>query len=465
VHSSLHCGNPLFQIGSAALYASTMRHIALSLFAAFLCSTQAAAALTTPEKKIVASVDAHSEGDIALLGKMVDLNSGSRNFAGVKAMADIMRAQLEPLGFTVSWTPMEQITGRAGHLVAEHKGSGRGSRMLLIGHLDTVFEKDSPFQTMTRKGDIVTGPGTDDMKGGLVVMIAALRAMKEAGTLNPTDIRIVLSGDEESVGSPKEKARAAMIDAAKWADTTFEFEGLADENGQDIGSISRRGSISWRLSATAKSGHSSGVFSDGSGYGANYELIRIVDTFRRDLREPNLTYNVGLVLGGVDVIADAKDTIAGSARGKSNIIAAQAVATGDIRALSNEQADRIMSKMRAIVGQHLTGTSAEIVFCEGYPAMPPTEGSRALLGKLNGVNADLGLPKMAELDPMKRGAGDIAFAAPYTDGLVGTGIGGAGAHAEGETASLASMGRQAKRDAILFSRLAVEPRKAKPDVW
>lgn len=438
-----------------------MRHLALPLLAALLSSTPAAAALSPAEKKMVASVDAHTEGDIALLGKMVDLNSGSRNFAGVKAMADMMRTELEPLGFTVSWTPMEQVTGRAGHLIAEHKGSGRGSRMLLIGHMDTVFEKDSPFQKMTRNGDIVTGPGVDDMKGGLVVMIAALRAMKDAGTLKAADIHIVLSGDEESVGQPQDKARAAMIEQAKWTDTAFEYEGLANEGGEEIGSIARRGSISWRLSASAKSGHSSGVFSDSAGFGANYELVRIVDAFRRELREPNLTYNVGLILGGVDVTATPNDTIAGSARGKPNIIAAQAIATGDIRALSNEQADRIMSKMRAIVAQHLTGTSAEIVFSEGYPAMPPTAGSRALLGKLNGVNADLGLPKMAELDPMKRGAGDIAFAAPYTDGLVGTGIAGAGSHAEGETASLSSMTRQAKRNAILMSRLAVEPRKAK----
>jgi glutamate carboxypeptidase len=425
------------------------------LLAAALLATPAAAALSPAERKMVASVEAHQPADLALLRKLVDQNSGSRNFAGVKAVADMVTAELEPLGFAVTWTPMEQVTGRAGHLVAIHKGSGRGTKMLMIGHLDTVFEKDSPFQRMTQQGDTVTGPGVDDMKGGLVVLIAALRAMQEAGTLKPADIRIVLSGDEESVGKPTGKARAAMIEAAKWADAAFEFEGVAQEGGQDIGSIARRGSISWRLSATAKSGHSSGVFSDASGYGANYELVRIVDAFRRELREPNLTYNVGLLLGGVDVTADPKDTIEGSARGKSNIIAGQAVATGDIRALSNEQADRVMAKMKAIVAQHLTGTSAEIIFSEGYPAMPPTAGSRALLGRLNVVNADLGLPQMAELDPMKRGAGDIAFAAPYADGLVGTGIGGAGAHAEGETASLASLERQAKRNAILFSRLAV----------
>ena len=75
-------------------------------------------------------------------------------------------------------------TGRAGHIVATHKGNGRGKKMLLIGHLDTVFEPDSPFQRFVRKGDnAAEGPGAGDDKGGMVVMVAALRAMQAAGTL------------------------------------------------------------------------------------------------------------------------------------------------------------------------------------------------------------------------------------------------------------------------------------------
>ena len=141
-------------------------------------------------------------------------------------------------------------------------------------------------------------------------------------------------------------------------------------------------------------------------------------------------------------------------QGKANIIAGQGYASGDIRALSNDQALRIEDKMRAIVADHLPGTGAEISFGEGYPAMAPTEGSRALLGQLNGVNRDLGLEEMGELDPMRRGAGDIAFVAPYTDGLVGTGAAGDGAHATGETADLTSFPRQEKRAALLMTRLA-----------
>jgi glutamate carboxypeptidase len=429
-----------------------MTRIPAILFA-FLLATSASAALSPAEKKMVAAIDTSQERDVALLQKLVDQNSGSRNFEGVRAVASMMQAELEPLGFAVRWVPMPE-TGRAGHLLAEHKGKGK--HILLIGHMDTVFEKDSPFQKMTRQGDTVEGPGVSDMKGGLVIMVSALRAMQAAGTLKHANIKIVLSGDEESAGHPVEKARGDMIEAGKWADAALEFEGLAREHGEDVGSISRRGSITWMLTTTGHTGHSAGIFGKQDGFGANYELARIIDTFRRELREPNLTYSVGIMLGGVTATPSTttEEAVGGTARGKANIIAGQGYATGDIRALSNEQAMRIEQKMRAIVADHLPNTGAEISFNEGYPAMAPTEGSRALLGQLNGVNHDLGLPQMGELDPMRRGAGDIAFVAPYTDGLVGTGAAGNGAHAIGETADLTSFPRQAKRAAILMTRLS-----------
>jgi glutamate carboxypeptidase len=90
--------------------------------------------------------------------------------------------------------------------------------------------------------------------------------------------------------------------------------------------------------------------------------------------------------------------------------------------------------------------------------MAPTAESRALLGKLNEVNRDLGLPLMAELDPLQRGAGDIAFVAGIVPGLVGVGAAGSGAHGPGETVDLRSLERQAHRAALLMHRLSREPR-------
>ncbi len=404
---------------------------------------------------MIQTVDSEQQRTLSMLETWVNQNSGSQNVPGVEAVAKMLRAELEPLGFKVDWIDARN-TGRAGHIVARHKGNGRGKRMLLIGHLDTVFEPDSPFQTWERKGDRGVGPGAGDDKGGMAVMIAALRAMKAAGTLKAADITVVLTGDEEDAGDPIEVARKPLIDAGKWADVALDFEGLAQKQGKDMGSIARRSSDSWTVTVTGRTGHSSGVMHPA--FGANYELARIIDAFRRELPEDKLTFNVGLVGGGASADLDA-GRIRLNATGKTNIIAATAVARGDLRALTPEQIARTKAKMQAIVGQSLPGTKAEISFdAGGYPPMAPTDGSLALLARLNRVNADLELEPMGELDPMERGAGDISFVAQDTDGLVGLGPAGAGSHAPGESVDIPSISRQAKRAAILMSRLAKEKR-------
>ena len=411
-----------------------------------------AAGLSAAERRMVAAVDASQDTQLALLEQLVAINSGTMNFAGVRAVGQRLEPEFRALGFEVRWSPMAEA-GRSGHLIATHTGSGKGRRMLLIGHLDTVFEPDSPFKGYVRSGNTVTGPGVNDMKGGIVIMLGALQAMKAAGTLKDADITVVLTGDEERMGRPTEIARRDLIDAARRSDLALDFEGLATENGADMGSIARRSSNTWTLRVKAKPGHSSGIFSDAAGYGAIFELSRILDAFREDLREPNATYNVGLVLGGANADLNTVAT-GGKASGKSNIIAAEALAIGDLRTLSNAQTERLKAKMAGIVQASLPGARASLEFTEGYPAMPPTEGSRQLLARLNGVNRALGYPEMTELDPLKRGAGDIAFVSGIVDGLVGLGAGGEGAHAPGETMDIPAMRRQTRRAALLMSRLA-----------
>ena len=428
---------------------------------ALLGATPAAAALSPAEQEMVRTVDAEQPRTLTMLEKWVNQNSGSLNIDGVTKVGEMLRAELEPLGFKVQWIDM-RATGRAGHIVATHKGNGKGKKLLLIGHLDTVFEPDSPFQRWTRRGNDGEGPGAADDKGGMAVMVAALRAMQAAGTLKNADIEIVLTGDEEDSGNPIDLARRDLVAAGKRADVALDFEGLAQDVGPtglvDMGSIARRSSGSWTLTVRAKSGHSSGILTRESGSGAIYELARIIDSFRRELPEDKLTFNVGLVGGGATAKLD-EGRIRLEATGKTNIIPAIAVARGDLRALSREQIDRAQAKMRAIVAKPLNGATATIDFDkDGYPPMAPTAGNRALLARLNAVNADLGLPAMGELDPVKRGAGDISFVAADVDGLVGLGPASRGDHAPGETVDIASIWRQAKRAAILMSRLAGERR-------
>ena len=421
-------------------------------------SMPAAAKLSPAETRMMQTVDAEQERTLAMLEKWVNQNSGSLNLEGVTKVGEMLRSELEPLGFKVQWIDMRE-TGRAGHIVATHKGNGRGKRLLLIGHLDTVFEPDSPFQKWERNGNDGIGPGSGDDKGGMAVMIAGLRAMHSAGTLKDAAIEVVLTGDEEDNGMPIELARRDLVAAGKRADVALDFEGLADQDGKDIGSIARRSSGAWTLTVTARSGHSSGIFSAGSGNGAIYELARIIDAFRKQLPEDKLTFNVGLVGGGATAKLD-EDRIRLEATGKTNIIPETAVARGDLRAISREQIDRVKAKMQAIVADgRLNGATAKLEFDpDEYPPMAPTEGSRAVLGKLNLVNSDMGLEQMGELDPMKRGAGDISFVAQDVDGLIGLGAASDGDHAPGEKVNIPSIWRQAKRAAILMTRLSREKR-------
>ncbi len=392
--------------------------------------------------------------DVALLEEITLINSGTHNHAGVKAVADVLVPEFEALGMTVEWID-QSANGRAGHLFATHEGAPGATKVLLIGHLDTVFEPDSPFTGFVRNGDTAVGPGVVDDKGGIVVILSALRAMKAAGTLEDANIVVALTGDEEDAGEPLEDARRDLVEAGNWADVALGFEGLSILDGKDAGVVARRSSGGWTLTTSAKSGHSSGIFSEYAGYGAIYEMARILDTFRRELPEENLTYNVGFMAGGTPAeLGD--DGLSATTSGKTNIIPSTAIARGDLRALTQEQNERTAERMREIVSNHLPGTEAEIEIEFRYPPMAPTPGNRALLDRLNAINADLGREAMEPYPPSRRGAADISFVATYTDGLAGMGPSGSGSHAEGESIDLRSITRQAQRTAILISRLSKE---------
>ena len=424
---------------------------------ALLATPALSAPPTAAERTMIATVDAEQARTLALLERTVNQNSGTRNLAGVRAVHDILAPEFEALGFAIRWVPMDAVA-RAGHLIATHKGQAGRKRLLLIGHLDTVFEADSPFQRFERvDATHARGPGVADDKGGVATMLAALRAMQAAGTLKGANIEVVLTGDEEEVGLPVETSRAELVAAGKRADAALDFEGLAQDGGADMGSIARRSSSNWNLTVEARSGHSSGVFSPAAGDGAIYAAARILAAFRAELPEPNLTFNAGLIAGGATASLGA-DQARAEATGKTNIIPAQAVVRGDMRSLSREQIERVAAKMQAIAARDYPGAKATLTFEHKYPPMAPTAGNRALLAKLNGVNATLGLPAMGELDPLKRGAGDISFVAGDVDGLIGLGPASDGDHTPAETVDVPSIFKQAKRAALLMSRLASEKR-------
>ena len=406
--------------------------------------------LSGREAALVRSIDDEGPAAVALLERIVNINSGTFNTAGVVEVGRVLEKEFQTLGFATRWVPMDAVK-RAPSLIAERKGT-RGKRVLLIGHMDTVFEPSSPFQKFVRNGQSATGPGTSDMKGGIVVMLSALKALKSVGVLDGATITVFLTGDEESAGDPAEVSRKEFVEAGKNSDCVLSFEPLLSQDGKDYATTARRGGTRWDLRVQAKSGHSSQIFSDSMGDGAIFELSRILNRFHDTLREPNMTYNVGLTLGGSNIKLEASGDA--SVSGKVNIVPGEARAIGDMRTLSPEQLARVKEKMQAIAGQeNFPGTRAEITFRDAYPPMAPTPGNAALLAKLNEASRSLGADELQPADPMLRGAGDASFDAPYVAVLDGLGAPGKGMHAPGESVDLARLPLQSKRVALLISRL------------
>lgn len=403
------------------------------------------------EKKLVDTVQAEEARTIALIEKLVNSNSGTMNTAGVREVARVLEGEFREIGLTARFVPTPQLQ-RAGHLIIESlPAQPAGKRLLLIGHMDTVFEPDSPFQKFERQGSRATGPGSEDTKGGLAIMISALRALQAAGVLDKIALRIVLTGDEENPGAPLKEARRLLVEAGDQSDIALEFEPAIQIDGKDFGSTSRRSAQNWVLRAKAKTGHSGQVFSPAMGSGAAFEIARILSAFHAELREPFVTFNAGIVVAGARTKLAADESSA-QVSGKSNIVPEEAVVFGDLRTISPEQNQRIQEKMQAIVQRHLPGTTASLEFREGYPPMAP-EKNRGLLKQLNAINRDLGVAEMEELDPMRRGAGDISFVAAKLESLTGFGAIGDGAHAPGEWIDLKKVALQGKRAALMIYRL------------
>ena len=398
--------------------------------------------LSAQEQKAVSYVDTNSEAAISLLEKSVNIESPTENLAGVKEVGMIFKRELEAIGFNAKWIEMPAAMNRAGHLIAEKQG-GKGKRILLLGHLDTVLTGEK----FRREGKIAYGTGISDMKGGNVVLLYALKALHASGAFKDASVIVFLTGDEENSGDPVETSRGEMIEAARRSDLVLSFE----NGGSGIATVARRGIGDWTLEVTAKTGHSSAIFKESMGNGAIFEASRIINQFYETLRqEKYLTFNPALFVGGTE--AETSEHF-GKANGKTNVVAARAIVRGDLRFISSQQEETARNKMREIVSRSLAGTSAKITFSDGIPAMAPTEANYALLKQLDQVSRDLNFGEIKPLDPGERGAGDISYVTHLIPGLDGLGATGGRAHAPGEFVDLDTLPRQIKRAALLIYRL------------
>lgn len=418
------------------------------------CCSSALAQLDSNEQRMIEYIDATNSAAEELLIESVNINSGTMNFAGVREVGELFRTEFDAIGFTTRWDDGEAF-GRAGHLVAEHRPGidDSGPKLLLIGHLDTVFEPDSPFQTFSRiDADTATGPGIADMKGGNVIMLQALRALNEVGALASMDITVVITGDEELSGDPLSLSKKALTDAAEYADIAIGFEN--GDGNPATANISRRGSSGWTLKVTGTPAHSSQVFREDIGPGAIYETSRILLLFLENLQqEENLTFNPGRILGGTEISHDSGSS-SGTAFGKNNVVAESAIVTGDLRAVSLEQLERARAQMRAIVANNFPHTSATITFSDGYPPLAPTDGNAELLDIYSQASQDLRLGSVAAVNPRLAGAADVSFTAGLVEKAIdGLGMSGSAGHTVNETGEMIALPNQSKRAALMLYRL------------
>jgi len=421
----------------------------LLLLAAFPFFSFAQQKLTKDEHKLIELIDKNYQETLKTLEEVVNINSGSLNKEGVQEVGRVFEREFQKIGFQTEWVEVPAEVNRAGHFVASRKGF-KGKKVFLIGHLDTVFEKDMPFTPFTWLNDsTATGQGANDMKGGDVLVLASLKALHQLGLLEDRTITVYFNGDEESTGDT-ELSRKDFIARAKEHDIALAYE---TAQGFSTATVARRGASGWMLKTTGKQSHSSGVFGQNAGYGAIYEAARILDEFREALAgEKYLTFNPGQFIGGSDVTLDEISGI-GTALGKTNIVAREAIVTGDLRFLGEAQKEAARAKMREIVAKNLHQTDAEITFYDNIPSMEPREGNYTLAEYLSKVSEDMGLGPVKPGDPGSRGAGDISFVAEFMDCLDGLGASGTGAHAPGETINMKQFPDLIKRNTILLYRL------------
>ncbi len=438
-------------IVSAILSATALALSGSTAHAQAAAPAMTAKQLDATERAIVKAVDPRNAEGIALLERLVNINSGTMNFAGVKEVGGILQSELDKLGFETRWVDGSAF-GRAGHLIAERTGSGPG--ILLIGHLDTVFEPTNHFQKYEKLSDTTArGPGVIDMKGGDVIMLQAFKALASAGVLRKMSITAVFSGDEEDSGNPVELARADLIAAAKKSKYAIGFEDGSGDPHTAV--VSRRGAGSWIVTSTGTPAHSSQIFRSDIGSGAIFESARVLEAFRTQLSGwKYLTFNPGFAIGGTDVKSDSTQ-VGGTALGKTNVVAKEMIVQGDMRTLSPQQLDSTKATMRAIVARSLPHTTSSIVFDDGYPPLAPTDGNRRLLAMYDEVSRSLGFGSVIAVDPMRAGAADVSFVAPYiSSAMDAVGLAGWDDHTDKETADTRMFSPLTKRAAVFLYRLS-----------
>ncbi len=415
----------------------------LLLILAWAAPLPGAAQLDAAEHEIRERLAARQDEMTALLERWVGMNTGTWNRPGLEAFATGLVGPLVALGFEVERASDEidyPGRGRAaiGPLVlARRAGPAGGPRFLLVGHYDTVFEPDSPFQSYRldpADAGRAIGPGVSDMKGGLVVMLYALRALFESGDLDRAEWTVLLNADEE-IGSLSSRAR---IEAqAREATLGFVFES-ARSGGEMV--RSRRGLGQFYLVVNGLAAHAGSSHSKGRS--AVLALARkVVEIEALTDYAAGITLNTGTFSGGT----------------KRNIVPEFAEAWIDLRYDEAAQGEAVWQRLRRIAAApHVNGTLGELWGTLHRPPKPETPATRELLA----LHADIARALGSEPRPPIHAGGGTdgslmgALGLPTLDSM---GARGGAAHTDREFVVLESLSERAAIGAILLRRLALRP--------
>jgi glutamate carboxypeptidase len=330
------------------------------------------------------------------LQQLVNIDCGSYTPLGVNRVADFVAAALAELGASVERTSHRPGPGQAalGDLVVG-RINGTGPRLLLIGHMDTVFEEgtaaERPFRT---DGDHALGPGVGDMKGGLLAGLHAIAALQAAG-VRP-NLTFVANPDEE-IGSPFSTSHIKALTATH--DVALVLE-CARANGDIVSA--RKGIADYEIHLTGRAAHA-GVEPE-KGRSAILEASRqVIALHALNGRWPSVTVNAGVIEGG----------------SRPNVVAESCRIELDLRAASVEEFDLAAAEASRIVNHPTTdGVTAELSRTAHHPPMERTPASARLAALATTIAGELGFTVR---DAATGGASDAnttsAAGLPTLDGL------------------------------------------------
>lgn len=295
--------------------------------------------------------------DFNELASLIRCNSYSKHKAGVDAHGEQMIELAAPLGYTLTRYQREHI---GDHLLLRAP-RGAGKKILLLGHLDTVYPPDT-FVEFSQDDDCVYGPGVCDMKGGNWVALNALRQLKHTyGKLHNIDWLLV---SDEEIGSDDSKALTTKI--AKQYDACLVFE-AAGKNHELV--VARKGIATYTITITGKAAHAGNHYRDG--IDANFALANMLMEMSAltDLKRGS-TVNVGKIQGGIG----------------ANTISPSATMVVEARFTKASEQQRLLEGIENIcLAIEVTGVSVKLEGGLQRGVMAPTDKQSALLSEINEI--------------------------------------------------------------------------------